>query len=677
MSHSHPHPHTHTQRVDQGVVSDMDYLRSKIVPSTSQVDICSSVPDSDDEATPTKGTPPQTNTTPYTVKMLGLPFSVKEKGIREFFHPLSLAAVRLTTDSEGRPSGRAYVDLNSEADLKKALKRNKDCIGHRYIELFRDNGPQTSSGEQSTDPHRSWAGVSGVEGVEDVSESGRLFVRNLSYSTTEDDLAGLFDKFGPLTEVTIPLDKTTNRPTGFAFVTFMLPEHAVRAFEAIDGQIFQGRLIHLLPAKARESRAQKDLQGSSYKTDKLRKAKSESSKSHNWNTLFLGANAVVDAIADKYSVDKSEVLNSESSAVRLALGETQLVGETRAFMEGRGVQLEMFGNDKCKRSKTIILVKNLPYATTESELVQLFEPFGQLSQVILPPAGVSALVEFTEPVHARSAFQRLAYTSFKHLPLYLEWAPEAVIQHKKVEPQSEGVGPVAKETEIPVEQATVFVKNLSFSSSGSDLEEVMRRAGPVTSVSIARKKNVKDASKPLSMGYGFVEYSTHKAALRAIRRLQHTELGGHKLELKLSTRQAIVETSVRKTVQQTEQNSAKILVRNIPFEASKDEVRDLFQTFGTLKTVRLPKKLGASQSEHRGFGFVEYSTRENAKRAFDSLCQSTHLYGRRLVLEWAEQEETVEAIRKRTAEHFHVPSGKRSKVTQHTLLSSLERTVDE
>ena len=658
----------------------MDYLRSKIVPLTSRADTCSSELDSDDEATPTEGTPPQTNTTPYTVKMLGLPFSVKERGIREFFHPLSLAAVRLTTDSEGRPSGRAYVDFNSEADLKKALKRNKDCIGHRYIELFRDNGPQTSGGEQSADPHRSWAGVSGVEGVEDVSESGRLFVRNLPYSTTEDDLAGLFDKFGPLTEVTIPLDKTTNKPTGFAFVTFMLPEHAVRAFEAIDGEIFQGRLIHLLPAKPRESRELKDLQGSSYKTNKLRKAKSESSKSHNWNTLFLGANAVVDAIADKYSVDKSEVLNSgssESSAVRLALGETQLVAETRAFMEGKGVQLEMFGNNKYKRSKTIILVKNLPYATTESELVQLFEPFGQLSQTVLPPAGVSALVEFAEPVHARSAFQRLAYTSFKHLPLYLEWAPEAVIQHNKVEPQSEGVEPVAKEMEIPTKQATVFVKNLSFSSSESELEEVMRRAGKVTSVSIARKRNVKDPSQPLSMGYGFVQYSTHKAALKAIKRLQHTELGGHRLELKLSTRQANVETSGRKTIKQAEQNSAKILVRNIPFEASKAEVRDLFQTFGTLKTVRLPKKLGASQSEHRGFGFVEYSTRESAKRAFDSLCQSTHLYGRRLVLEWAEQEETVEAIRKRTAEHFHVPSGKRSKVTQHTLLSSLERTAAE
>lgn len=41
------------------------------------------------------------------------------------------------------------------------------------------------------------------------------------------------------------------------------------------------------------------------------------------------------------------------------------------------------------------------------------------------------------------------------------------------------------------------------------------------------------------------------------------------------------------------------------------------------------------------------------QRAFESLCSSTHLYGRRLVLEWAEDEDSVDALRKRTAEHFH------------------------
>ena len=40
------------------------------------------------------------------------------------------------------------------------------------------------------------------------------------------------------------------------------------------------------------------------------------------------------------------------------------------------------------------------------------------------------------------------------------------------------------------------------------------------------------------------------------------------------------------------------------------------------------------------------------QRAFDALCHSSHLYGRRLVLEWAESEESIDELRKKTAEHF-------------------------
>jgi multiple RNA-binding domain-containing protein 1 len=64
---------------------------------------------------------------------------------------------------------------------------------------------------------------------------------------------------------------------------------------------------------------------------------------------------------------------------------------------------------------------------------------------------------------------------------------------------------------------------------------------------------------------------------------------------------------------------------------------------------------------HRGFGFVEFHTKGDAKKAFNALCQSTHLYGRRLVLEWAAAEDGVETLRKRTADHFTQSASKRSR----------------
>ena len=86
-------------------------------------------------------------------------------------------------------------------------------------------------------------------------------------------------------------------------------------------------------------------------------------------------------------------------------------------------------------------------------------------------------------------------------------------------------------------------------------------------------------------------------------------------------------------------------------------------TFGQVKSVRLPRKFDGT---HRGFGFVDFLTKQEAKAAFTSL-GSTHLYGRHLVMEWAEDESSVEAMRLKTAKGFFkgdeaLPASKRRKV---------------
>ncbi len=74
------------------------------------------------------------------------------------------------------------------------------------------------------------------------------------------------------------------------------------------------------------------------------------------------------------------------------------------------------------------------------------------------------------------------------------------------------------------------------------------------------------------------------------------------------------------------------MVKNLAFEATEKDIKELFKTYGALKKVRLPKKV--NQSSHRGFGFVEFVSSEEAKQAFKSL-QHTHLYGRKIIIEWA------------------------------------------
>jgi RNA recognition motif-containing protein len=82
----------------------------------------------------------------------------------------------------------------------------------------------------------------------------RLFVGNLSYSTTEADLRGYFGAVAPPSQVVLPVDRETGRPRGFAFVEFNDRGHAEQAIQRFNGQLFNGRPLAVSEARAREDR---------------------------------------------------------------------------------------------------------------------------------------------------------------------------------------------------------------------------------------------------------------------------------------------------------------------------------------------------------------------------------------------------------------------------------------
>ncbi|XP_037514076.1 LOW QUALITY PROTEIN: probable RNA-binding protein 19 [Rhipicephalus sanguineus] len=618
----------------------------------------------------------------YTLKVKGLPYNCKKKQIKDFFKPAKVASLRLPP----KVRGIAYLGFKKEQDMKQALNKHHSFMaGHRL---------DVTKYAKQVVPEKKWRQFEDLGNPQDtLADTGRIFIRNLSYTITEEELEELFKKYGPLEEVHLSIDRVTRKPKGFAFVSFLFPEHAIRAFTELDGQMLQGRLLHLLPAKAKKSEEEEGegTEAKSYKDKKEEELKKSSGRSHNWNTLFLGANALADVMAERYATSKQELLGTEtgeSVAVRMALGETQVVAETREFLESNGVVLDAFSRPATERSKTVILVKNLPAKTPPKDLHSVFGKFGILSRVVLPPWGVTALIEFQDPTEARAAFRRLAYSKFKHVPLYLEWAPTGVfstekkgtdksktegetkadtVEQKHAERPADEEEEAEEEEDMPPEpDTTLFIKNLNFSTNEEAVREHFEQCGPIHEVTIAKKKDTKNPGQLLSMGYGFVQFKQRKAAKQALKQLQHSKLDGHALELKLSTRATTKEevaAAQRKKVTDLGKEGTKILVRNIPFQANQKEVQDLFSVFGTLRGIRLPRKIAAG-GRHRGFGFVEFLTKNDAKRAFEALCQSTHLYGRRLVLEWAStDDQEVDTLRKKTADHFlrGGPSSKRLK----------------
>jgi cold-inducible RNA-binding protein len=84
--------------------------------------------------------------------------------------------------------------------------------------------------------------------------NNKLFVGNLSFQTTENDLNDAFAAHGSVTEANLMIDRATNRSRGFAFVTMSTDEEAQKAIAAMNGKELNGRAITVNIARPREER---------------------------------------------------------------------------------------------------------------------------------------------------------------------------------------------------------------------------------------------------------------------------------------------------------------------------------------------------------------------------------------------------------------------------------------
>jgi multiple RNA-binding domain-containing protein 1 len=149
--------------------------------------------------------------------------------------------------------------------------------------------------------------VMGNNDADELDES-RLFVRNLPFSCSEEEISELFKVYGPITHVHIPLSNTGDgRGKGFGFVQYMIPEHASKAMAALDGTPFQGRLLHIIQANKAVEKTSEDIatEGSgprlsAYQQKKEEKRRKLATLKEGWNAAHIRSDTVLDATAAKY-----------------------------------------------------------------------------------------------------------------------------------------------------------------------------------------------------------------------------------------------------------------------------------------------------------------------------------------------------------------------------------------
>lgn len=445
-----------------------------------------------------------------------------------------------------------------------------------------------------------------------------------------------------------------------AFVQFAESNAAESALRSRDGTTFQGRLLHILPASDKKASQLDDFTLSKLPLKKqraIKQKKDASNSSFSWNSLYMNPDAVLASVADRLGISKSKVLDptSADAAVKQALAETNTIQDTKAYLQGNGVRIDAFKN--ARRDDRTILLKNFSFGTTSDELRGLLEPFGSVTRLVLPPAGTMAIAQFEDAHMSAKALKHLAYRNLKGSVLFLEKAPEGIFDTTKSAEQSQDTskatannGVVDTSIDTPDQaSATLFVRNLNFATTTSRLAEVFKPLPGYRTAIVKTRTDPKRPGEILSMGFGFVEFKNKDQAGAAVTTMNGHKLDGHELLVKPSTKvlDAAEETRRADKARKTEKKT-KIIIKNLPFEASKKDIQALFGAYGQLRTVRVPKKFNQST---RGFAFADFVTAKEAENAMEALA-NTHLLGRRLVLDFAagdslDPEEEIQALERK------------------------------
>lgn len=171
------------------------------------------------------------------IRVGNLSYHTTERGLTSLFERVGrVVSARIMTDRDtGRPKGFGFAEMENE-DAERAIAQ----LNHTEL-----NGQLLSITEARARPPALGAGG---------APPSRLFVGNLPYEATAEELKEVFSAVGPVSFVSLPVERESGQPRGFTFVEFPDSAHATEAIRRFHNQPFKGRALVVNEARARESR---------------------------------------------------------------------------------------------------------------------------------------------------------------------------------------------------------------------------------------------------------------------------------------------------------------------------------------------------------------------------------------------------------------------------------------
>ncbi|KAM9463651.1 G-rich sequence factor 1 isoform 2-T2 [Salvelinus alpinus] len=177
----------------------------------------------------------------FIIRAKGLPWSCTTDDLIEFFSECrvrdGVKGIHLTVNRDGKPNGQAFIELEHEEDVSKALEKHRQYMGPRYIEVFEVNNSDAEAILKKS--------------VQLPARDGVVRIRGLPYSCTETDVMLFFSGLDVAEDGVTLVTDHRGRNSGEAYVQFLTQEQADEALTR-DREVIGNRYIEVFPSRRSE-----------------------------------------------------------------------------------------------------------------------------------------------------------------------------------------------------------------------------------------------------------------------------------------------------------------------------------------------------------------------------------------------------------------------------------------